>query len=157
MWTMARRQLTMSPEAYAKHQAKAGLACARSIMKPATFDLSTGKAVKKSKYRSQKTVVDGIKFDSKGEGECWKKLRLLEKAGKITHLQRQVSFPIYVNGKFIQRYKCDFWYIQPYGHNVIIADYKSEFTRNLNAWRRTKALFEAQYGLKIEEITLGEI
>lgn len=45
-----------------------------------------------TKYRSKKTVVNGIVFDSKREAKRWQELSLLEKAGKISNLQRQVKF-----------------------------------------------------------------
>src|SRR5690554_128886 len=38
---------------------------------------------KKSKYNNQKTMVDGIKFDSKKEAEYYCQLKLLKQAGKI--------------------------------------------------------------------------
>ena len=44
------------------------------------------------KYRNQPTVVDGIRFDSKKEANRWAELKLLERAGKITQLYRQVPF-----------------------------------------------------------------
>ena len=45
-----------------------------------------------SKYRAQKTVVDGITFDSKKEAERYIQLKYLEKQGAIRGLQRQVKF-----------------------------------------------------------------
>jgi hypothetical protein len=47
-----------------------------------------------SKYKAKKTVVDGITFDSQKEAQRWCELRLLEKAGVIKNLQRQVPFEI---------------------------------------------------------------
>lgn len=48
----------------------------------------------KSKYKAQKTTIDGITFDSKKEAQRWCELRLLERAGAIRNLQRQVPFEI---------------------------------------------------------------
>lgn len=45
-----------------------------------------------SKYRSKKIKADGIVFDSKKEYRRWCELKLLEKGGVITDLQRQVKF-----------------------------------------------------------------
>ena len=45
-----------------------------------------------SKYRNTKITVDGITFDSKKEARRYSELKLLEKAGKISNLQRQVKF-----------------------------------------------------------------
>ena len=45
-----------------------------------------------SKYKSRKTVVDGIAFDSAKEARRWKELQILERAGQIQDLERQVKF-----------------------------------------------------------------
>lgn len=45
-----------------------------------------------SKYNSEKITVDGETFHSKKEARRWQELRLLEKAGKIHDLRRQVPF-----------------------------------------------------------------
>lgn len=47
-----------------------------------------------SKYHSRKTTVNGIEFDSKKESARYKELLLLEKAGAIQNLQRQVPFEL---------------------------------------------------------------
>lgn len=47
-----------------------------------------------NKYGSRKVAVDGITFDSKKEAQRYCELRLLEKAGQITNLQRQVKFEL---------------------------------------------------------------
>ena len=47
-----------------------------------------------SKYRSKKVTVDGMTFDSKREYARWCELCLLQKAGKITDLERQVKFEL---------------------------------------------------------------
>lgn len=52
------------------------------------------KKQKKSKYKNQKCVVDGISFDSKLEARRWQDLKLLERAGVITDLKRQVPFEL---------------------------------------------------------------
>jgi hypothetical protein len=50
---------------------------------------------KRSKYGATKTMLDGITFDSKREAKRWQELRLLEKAGEISHLERQPKFLLY--------------------------------------------------------------
>lgn len=45
-----------------------------------------------NKYRNKKVVRNGITYDSKKEAERHALLRLLERAGKISNLQRQVKF-----------------------------------------------------------------
>lgn len=48
--------------------------------------------VMKNKYHSKKVEVGGIVFDSKKEAKRYSELLLLEKAGAITELQRQVKY-----------------------------------------------------------------
>lgn len=49
----------------------------------------------KSKYHNKKVVLpDGTVFDSQKEYARWCELRLLERAGEITNLQRQVPFEV---------------------------------------------------------------
>lgn len=47
-----------------------------------------------SKYHAKKVVVDGIQFDSKREATRYKELLLLERAGVISDLKRQVKFQL---------------------------------------------------------------
>lgn len=49
-------------------------------------------AVKPSKYRNQKVVINGEKFDSKREAAYYSELLLREKAGEVRNIHRQVSF-----------------------------------------------------------------
>jgi hypothetical protein len=44
----------------------------------------------KSKYHAKPTAVDGVLFPSKKEAARWDQLQLLERAGEIRNLQRQV-------------------------------------------------------------------
>lgn len=48
----------------------------------------------RSKYGAQKTIVDGITFDSKKEAARYRELKLLENAGEIEKLQLQVAFEL---------------------------------------------------------------
>lgn len=48
----------------------------------------------KTKYRNQKIVVDNIKFDSKKEAKRYQELLLMQKAGIITDLKRQVPYTL---------------------------------------------------------------
>lgn len=47
-----------------------------------------------NKYHSQKVTYGGEKFDSNREFKRWCELLLLEKAGRITNLKRQVKFEL---------------------------------------------------------------
>lgn len=48
--------------------------------------------MRKNKYNARKVKVDGIVFASQNEADRWRELKLLERAGKITELRRQVPF-----------------------------------------------------------------
>ena len=68
------------------------------------------------------------KFDSIGEANRWATLCLLEGAGKISHLERQVRFPLKAPNGFggmtkVADYIADFVYIQ--NNKTIIEDFKS--------------------------------
>ena len=78
-----------------------------------------------SKYHSTPTEVNGIRFDSKREANRWFELRMLERAGKIEKLKRQVKYLLipsqYRDGKCIERecsYLADFVYVKD-GHLVV--------------------------------------
>jgi len=48
----------------------------------------------KNKFGATPTTVDGIRFDSLKEARRWGELRLMERAGEIRNLQRQVVVPL---------------------------------------------------------------
>jgi len=45
-----------------------------------------------NKYHNRKVTYNGLTFDSKREASRYKELRIMEKAGMISDLQRQVEF-----------------------------------------------------------------
>ena len=47
-----------------------------------------------NKFGAIATTVDGIRFDSLKEARRWGELRLMEKAGEIRNLRRQVKIPL---------------------------------------------------------------
>ena len=70
-----------------------------------------------SKFFNRKTEIDGIKFDSNKEANRYCELFLMQKAGLISDLRRQVRFELipnqYMDGKLIERrveYVADFVY-----------------------------------------------
>jgi len=105
----------MTPEAIAKHQAKLKQWKSEGKITTHLIDTSQGVAkelAKKSKYGNVKTEVEGIEFSSSKEAKRYKDLRLLEKAGVIQKLKRQVVFRLDVNGVHICDYWADFTYNQ---------------------------------------------
>lgn len=72
-----------------------------------------------SKYRNKKTIVDGIKFDSKAEAMRYKQLKILQQSNYITNLKLQPKFELqakYINnkGEHVRAitYKADFSYYE---------------------------------------------
>lgn len=63
-----------------------------------------------SKYRNKPTDIEGIQFDSRKEAKRWQDLSILQADGQIKKLQRQVTFPLIVNGQLICKYRADFQY-----------------------------------------------
>ena len=84
----------------------------------------------RSKYGAKKVTIDGITFDSQREAKRFRELSLLERAGQVTDLQRQVKFVLIPSqyepdtigarggvrrGKLLERevsYVADFVYVQ---------------------------------------------
>lgn len=78
-----------------------------------------------NKYGNKKiTTPDGV-FDSKYEYEEWCRLKLLERAGIISHLRRQVQILLIPNQKTSEgcvrgvKYYADFMYIED-GKEIVI-------------------------------------
>ena len=118
-----------------------------------------------NKYGSKKVEVDGIIFDSKKEAKRFQELSLLEKAGAIKNLQRQVKYVLIpaqrepdaigkrggpIKGKLLERectYIADFVY-QEDGQTVV-EDTKGFRTKDYIIKRK---LMLHEHGIKIKEI-----
>ena len=60
--------------------------------------------MKRQKYNAKRVTVDGITFDSVAESRRWCELKLLERAGEITRLDRQVPIVLHgANGPLLSR------------------------------------------------------
>lgn len=104
-----------------------------------------GPAVRK--YRNIPTEVDGIRFDSKREAARWSQLKLMERAGYITDLERQVRYPLNVNGVQICNYICDFKYIR--NGAPVVEDSKGVRTKDYIIKAK---LMKAIHGLDVVEV-----
>ncbi len=96
-------------------------------------------------------TLDGVVFASKAEMLRWSQLKLLEHAGEITELRRQVAYPLVlpngvpiIVGKRNARYTPDFIYVENKRH--VIEDVKGLMTE---AAKLRIAVFEAIYGVKV--------
>lgn len=119
---------------------------------------------KPSKYRNVKTIVDGIVFDSKREAQYWAELKLREKAGEISGLERQVSFPLccpgglvkngvreylgFAGAQVVAHYIADFVFVDRAGEKHVV-DAKGKRTA---MYQLKKKWLELQSGIVIEEV-----
>lgn len=114
---------------------------------------------RETKYRSRKITVDGITFDSVKEANRYQELRMLERAGEIRDLQRQVPFVVIPtqrdeNGKLIEkevRYVADFTYIEKGKLTRTVEDVKSEATRTREYIIKRKLMLYRN-GIRIREV-----
>ena len=103
------------------------------------------------KYHNKKTVIDGIKFDSKLEAERYEQLKILERAGVIRDLELQPEYELIPsfrkNGKTWRRtlYKADFRYILAEDDSYIIEDVKGSTAVITDVFRLKQKLFEYKY------------
>lgn len=111
------------------------------------------------KYRNQKVTIDGKTFDSKKEANRWAELRLLEDAGEIYELKRQVEFILLPaqkdeKGRLLERpvkYIADFTYRDSESNNMIVEDVKSPATRTREYILKRKIMLY-RLGLRVQEV-----
>jgi hypothetical protein len=99
------------------------------------------------KYNAKKTVVDGVTFASKLEARRWNELLLMQRAGVILNLQRQVPFEMTVNGHLICKYLADFTYTTTETGESVVEDAKGVVTPE---FRLKAKLMEALHGIVIQ-------
>lgn len=102
------------------------------------------------KFGNVKTVIDGLKFDSKREAERWRQLKLLEASDRVRNLQRQVKYELRVNGFLICRYTADFTYEELIrgAWQSVVEDVKGYPN---DRWPMKKKLMRAIHGVDIRE------
>lgn len=101
----------------------------------------------KNKYRAQPVVTDEGRFASKKEYADWCALKLREKAGLISHLQRQVKFPLSVNAQLVTTFIADAVFFEN-GKRVVV-DSKGVQTP---VYRLKKKLMRALLNIEVQEI-----
>lgn len=92
-------------------------------------------------------TVDGT-FHSQGEWMRWNTLKILERAGEIRELTRQVKFPLIVNDELVCTYIADFMYIDMKTLAVVVEDFKG---MRLPEYRLKAKLMHAILGITILE------
>ena len=102
-----------------------------------------------SKYGNIKTTTsDGITHDSIKEANRWCELKLLERAGRIQHLQRQVKYALIPKqeGERAVEYIADFVYRE--NGSLVVEDVKGKKTKDYIIKRK---LMLWVHGIKIKE------
>lgn len=102
-----------------------------------------------SKYGNKKlTAPDGQKFDSVKEYHRWGCLRLLERAGAISNLRRQVKYELIPPqaGERACTYIADFTYMED--GKLVVEDVKGMKT---DAYKIKRKLMLWVHGIKIRE------
>lgn len=109
--------------------------------KPARDPLRSTLPFPKRKYGNVKAEWGGIVFDSKGELNRWLQLNLMQEAGKISDLERQVKFelcpPVRLVGEsrsYAINYVADFKYTEQ--NKTIVEDWKGHQTEGFKIKRR---------------------
>jgi hypothetical protein len=101
-----------------------------------------------TKYGSRRTTVDGVTFDSAKEAKRFGELVMMQQAGHISGLRRQVPFDLVVNGHKVATYRADFTYSDASGLDVV-EDVKGFRTPVYKLKRR---LMLACWGVDIREV-----
>ena len=102
-----------------------------------------------SKYKAQKTMADGMMFDSKKEEKRYRELRLMERAGVIANLRLQVPFVLFEKSKYGRKIKyiADFVYEEKNGLTVVedVKGYKTD------VYKLKKRILAELYGIEVRE------
>lgn len=111
---------------------------------------------KRSKYRSVKTTICGIEFDSKKEADRYLYLKAAEDSGEIVRLHIQPPFELLIATKdgrslSVGRYYADFSYFHVGQQREFIEDVKSTATRT-DLYRLKKKIVEACHGITVTEV-----
>lgn len=107
-----------------------------------------------NKYKNRKITVNGDTFDSRKEYIRYRELVLLQKAGQVSDLKRQVKFELIpsqrVNGKVVERactYVADFVYTE--NGKTVVEDTKGFRTKDYIIKRK---LMLFVHGIQIQEV-----
>lgn len=113
---------------------------------------------KRAKFLNINVEIDGQKFDSRKEAYRYEELRLMERAGAISDLRRQVSFELipaqYVAGKCAERavkYIADFVYVDTLTGKTVVEDVKSKATKTPEYIIKRKLVLY-RFGIVINEV-----
>lgn len=111
---------------------------------------------KRAKYGNRKVVTEDGTFDSEKEYRRWRELKLMERAGEIHSLQRQVPYVLIPTqkderGKVVERevrYVADFVYREK-PNRLVVEDTKGMKTKEYIIKRK---LMLYRLGIRIQEV-----
>lgn len=103
-----------------------------------------------NKYNNVRVEIAGEKFDSKAEAQHWHELKLREKAGLISGLERQVRYSLDVNGTHVADYVADFRYKDEETGETVVSDVKGVVT---DVFRLKSRLMAAIHGIFVVEVS----
>lgn len=103
-----------------------------------------------SKYNNVKVKLDSEWFDSHKEGLRYRELQLLERAGEITDIERQVTYELIPNqpGERAVKYIADFRYKNKEGQTIVedVKGFKTE------VYKIKRKLMKYVHGITIQEV-----
>lgn len=100
-----------------------------------------------NKFNAKRTLLDGILFDSKAESAYYASLKLRERAGEVSEIDRQRSYALLVNGVLVATYVADFVFWDRTISRRRVVDVKGV---SLPAFKMKKKLMKACHGIDVE-------
>ena len=106
-----------------------------------------------NKYKNQKTIVNGICFDSKKEALRYTELKFLEKSQIIKNLELQVKYVLIPKqeGERECSYYADFVYDDCKSDMSIVEDVKSSKSFQTDVYKIKRKLMLYIHGIRIKE------
>ena len=114
-----------------------------------------------NKYRNRKVATSHGTFDSKREYRRYQELMILQRAGKISELRRQVKYELLpsqrINGKCVERplyYIADFVYTKDNSEVVVedVKGYRDPASAGYAKYVIKRKLMLYRYGIRVREV-----
>lgn len=114
------------------------------------------KRSKLGKYNSRGVRLDGVFFHSEAEGNRYLQLKVMEAAGLIARIEKQVPYAVSIDGSHICNYIADFrYFILDEGGGtkaIVIEDVKGQRTAEFIL---KKKMVEAKHKISVIELPAG--
>lgn len=120
-----------------------------------------------NKYRNKKVTYNGMEFDSGKERDRYFELEVMQRAGQIRNLRRQVSFELVPHQKLMVpvfgggmrwhtekavKYIADFVYEDRSTGSTVVEDVKSPITRKQPEYIIKRKLLLERFRIAIKEV-----